>query len=153
MNRCVSIIVCLLLTGCSEPTLTQSPPDPFTIQTTSVGQSSPNLGKTRPILTNHSDQPIRIWNPNTEGGYYALSFHLTNSRSGETCVARKRRIDDAGFWEALKDGIEPGSRSRPKVILVHRFFSAISNGESSRGQDFHPRILRTLFQFPRSSNQ
>ena len=61
------------------------------------------------VLKNTSDEPIRIWNPNTENGYYQLSFQFTNSRSGETHVARKRRIEDEDFWKALKQHMEPGS--------------------------------------------
>jgi len=71
----------------------------------------PSLNYEQPhlvVLTNKSDQPVRIWNPLTRQGYYQLSFHFTNVRGGATQVVQPQPIDDASFWEALADGIDPG---------------------------------------------
>jgi len=65
----------------------------------------------RIVLTNTSDQPIRIWNPDTKNGYYQLSFHFTNSRTGKTHVARRTQIDDEEYWESYEGGIEPGTET------------------------------------------
>lgn len=65
----------------------------------------------RIVLTNTSDQPIRIWNPHTKNGYYQLSFHFTNSRTGKTHVARHTQIDEEGFWKWYEEDIEPGEET------------------------------------------
>ncbi len=65
----------------------------------------------RTILINNSNQTIRIWNPETEKGYYQFSFQFKNLRSGKVSVVHKRRIDDKKFWSSLKHGIEPDSES------------------------------------------
>ena len=61
------------------------------------------------VLKNTSDQPIRIGHPSTEKGYYQLSLQFTDSRSGKVHVGRKRPVDDADFWKAMSQEIEPGS--------------------------------------------
>ncbi|MBL7037213.1 MAG: ankyrin repeat domain-containing protein [Pirellulaceae bacterium] len=65
----------------------------------------------RIVLTNTSDQPIRIWNLDTKNGYYQLSFHFTNSRNGKTHVAKRTQIDDEEYWESYEGGIEPGTET------------------------------------------
>jgi ankyrin repeat protein len=68
----------------------------------------------RVVLVNDSDRAIRIWNPETENGYYQFSFHFRNLRSGETYLVRKRRIDDREFWESRADTID----SEPATIEI-----------------------------------
>jgi len=61
------------------------------------------------VLTNDSDRPLRIWNPNTENGYYQWTLQLTNTRTGVSTEVRRRRVEDQGFWKAMAQGIEPGT--------------------------------------------
>jgi ankyrin repeat protein len=63
----------------------------------------------RVVLINNSNQAIRIWNPETEKGYYQFTFHLKNLRTSETYVVRKCRITDKKFWKSLEDEFEPDS--------------------------------------------
>lgn len=83
----------------------------------------------RVVLTNISDQPIWIWNPRTKNGYYQLSFHFVNSRTGETHVARHAQIDGEWFWRWYEEGIERGKETielAPNDVHVfHKKFGAI----------------------------
>lgn len=58
-------------------------------------------------LKNSSDQPIRIWNPDTPNGYYQLEFRLMNLRTGQTHKLCHTRIDDDEFWRWYEEDIEP----------------------------------------------
>jgi ankyrin repeat protein len=88
----------------------------------------------RVVQVNNSDQTIRIWNPGTENGYYQFSFRIRNLRSGETYVARKRRIDDKKYWKLLEDKIEPESETieiGPKNSLT----TQVKLGDGAWGDD------------------
>jgi ankyrin repeat protein len=63
----------------------------------------------RVVLVNNSDRAIRIWNPETEKGFYQLSFRFKNLRTGESYAVRKLHIDEKEFWESLEERIDPNS--------------------------------------------
>ena len=62
----------------------------------------------RVVLTNNSEQPLRICNPETQAGYFQLSFQFTNPATGEKLVVRKRQIEDSRYWESVVKYLEPG---------------------------------------------
>lgn len=150
----ILVAACLLLTAWGQASYAHSPPsnvdeskeqaadieessrgakDPLSIRIDLGAQT--DLGKIdlhqpfRVVLTNTSDQPIRIWNRRTKNGYYQLSFHFVNSRTGKTHVARHAQIDEGGFWKWYEEGIEQGEETielaSKDVYVFHKKFGAI----------------------------
>ena len=110
----------------------------------------------RVALINNSNQPIRIWNPETEKGYYQFSFHFKNLRSGEIRVVRKRRIDDKKYWKSLENEIEPDSTTieiAPKNTLTTEVeLNDFAWGDAD-GKAFPLLIQAIALTFPPSSKQ
>jgi ankyrin repeat protein len=75
----------------------------------------------RVVLTNNTDRPVRVWNPQTKNGYSEFSFHFAYPKAGKEIIARRRNIEDDGFWKALAQGI----KSNSEVIEIP------PNGETS----------------------
>jgi hypothetical protein len=55
------------------------------------------------LVVNESDQPIRIWDPNSRQGWNQWTVRFVNPRTGRTHVARRRTIDDPEYWKAASD--------------------------------------------------
>ncbi len=51
----------------------------------------------RIVLTNTSNQPIRIWNPRVKNGYNQLSFEFIDQENGNVIVPTKRQFDEPRF--------------------------------------------------------
>lgn len=60
----------------------------------------------RMVLTNNSDQPLRISDPENDPSHFQLSFEFKNSTSGATTVARPRVAKGRGFWLARGDSVD-----------------------------------------------
>jgi ankyrin repeat protein len=63
----------------------------------------------RVVLTNNTDRPIRIWNPQTKNGYRQFSFRFAIPKSGKERIARRRDVQDDSFWKSLARRIKSGS--------------------------------------------
>ncbi|NUQ62975.1 MAG: ankyrin repeat domain-containing protein [Pirellulales bacterium] len=63
----------------------------------------------RVLLVNESDQPIRIWDPNSQQGWNQWVVHFLDIRTGKTHFARRRVIDDTEYWKAASHGRESTS--------------------------------------------
>lgn len=61
----------------------------------------------RVVLTNNSQQPLRIHNPKTQAGYYQLSIQFTDPETGKNLIVRKRKIENLKFWQSLAESLEP----------------------------------------------
>jgi ankyrin repeat protein len=147
LSRFILIVVCGCLVGCDRG----ASPQPQR-STADVAQSVERLGEAteadstilavrleldrvndeptidwdtpfRVVLTNSSRQPLRIWNPKTQAGYFQYSLHFTNPQSGENHVARKREIEDSEFWKTLAQDIEPGTEI--VEIAANESFSSV----------------------------
>ncbi len=68
----------------------------------------------RVVLKNNTENEIKIWHPESQGGYYVLTLDSTNLETGETFVTKRRQIDDATYFDDLIDEMEPGA----KLILI-----------------------------------
>lgn len=51
------------------------------------------------ILTNNTEHPIHIWNPESKNGYYQISFVFVDRKTLEEFQVRKRRIEDPDEWK------------------------------------------------------
>ena len=60
-------------------------------------------------FTNHTMQPIRIWNPRTRQGYRQLSFEFVEMESEVIRHIRNAVIDDDDYWDKVHRKLEPGS--------------------------------------------
>ncbi len=52
------------------------------------------------LVVNESDQPIRMWDQNSQQGWNQWTVRFVNLRTGRTHVARRRTIDDPEYWKA-----------------------------------------------------
>jgi ankyrin repeat protein len=68
----------------------------------------------RVVLSNHSDQPIRLWNPESKQGYQQISFQFAVPKSDKVHVVRRREILDEGYWKAVAGH----GKARTEVIEV-----------------------------------
>ncbi len=63
----------------------------------------------RILLVNQSDQPIRIWDPNSQMGWNQFVLKFLNLRTGATHVAKRRAIDDPEYWKAARHRLASAS--------------------------------------------
>ena len=66
------------------------------------------------VLTNTSEKPVTLFRQSSREGYYQLTLHFRNSRSGAEYVAHKREIDDPDFFAALQSQ----RRAKAKFVRV-----------------------------------
>ncbi len=89
----------------------------------------------RVVLTNTSQQPLKICCPETLAGYFQLSFQFTNPANGEEFVACKRQVENSAFWEMLARNTRPGHQfveiPATKSYTVEVDLSAVSWAEKS----------------------
>lgn len=88
----------------------------------------------RVTLTNASKSPLRIWNSKTRAGYYQFSVHFTDAKTGEKHIAKRRIIDDDGFFRALAQGMEPGTE-QIVIAPAETFVTQIDLGDFAWGQE------------------
>lgn len=74
----------------------------------------------RIVWINHSERPIRIWDPNSGQGFNQIEVHFRNDRTGAKHVAKRRVIgdpsDDPEFWIPVSHNF--GSESDSGVIEI-----------------------------------
>ncbi|MFN0020212.1 MAG: ankyrin repeat domain-containing protein [Pirellulaceae bacterium] len=119
------LLLCLLLTSCSETPLrprkaksatakaadtqlkASSPePSPLSVRIDLGSQTSePTIeyeGPIRVVVTNHLDHSVRIWSPQkTKNGYHQFSFHFKNPKTGKEKIARRSDVEDQEYWKLL----------------------------------------------------
>ncbi len=108
--------------GFVEPAAAQPPVSADQALTLEIRLSAsvqpPDIVLNRPfdvVLTNHSDDVIRIWNPRLRRGYRQVTFRFVDSATGSSQIVAKRPIDDDdAYWKWPKDRVDP----EPELIEI-----------------------------------
>ena len=102
----------------------------------------------RVVLTNNSEQPLRICNPETQAGYFQLSFQFINPETGEKLVVRKRQIEDSnvlgvGCQICLNRDVRLSRLPQPRSFTIEVRLNALSGQRPGPGCRIptHPRDI------------
>ena len=102
----------------------------------------------RVVVVNESEQPIRIWDPNSKEGWNQFEVHFRNLKTGKTHVAKRRVIDDPEYWKAAADRLESDSGvievAAKQTYETNITLSEFAAGRTSVGRIAEPQYGRSV---------